>query len=175
MIGDALRDGSEFGIVTAQGATMDVVGCTAIVEEVTHQHEDGRFDIRARGVRRFRTVAVDQSEDLLEASVEFFDDEPALPLAGEEVAALYALALEAAALAGVKIARKPDAADPQPSFRAADLLPLDLSFKQQLNASRSERDRAAKLTEYLQTWVDQEKVKQRTRQISRTNGHGRAH
>lgn len=170
MVGEAAEEGSEFGIVAAQGQTIEVVGCTAIPEEVTHRYDDGRFDVRIRGVRRFRTEQLEQSDEVLRATVDYFDDEPGLPIEASEVEKLYRLAVEAAGLAGVKIASVPAADDPTPSFRAAEILPLELQFKQQLVTSRSERQRIAKLTAHLEAWISQQKKKERAAALSRRNG-----
>lgn len=170
MVGEAAAEAGEFGIVAAHGQTIEVVGCTAVPEEITHRYEDGRFDVRIRGVRRFRTSELDESEEVLRAAVEFFDDEPDLPLDPSEVESLYRLSVAAASLAGVKLTSAPSISDPTPSFRAAELLPLELEFKQQLIASRSERQRAAKLTAHLDAWIAQQERKQRAAKISRTNG-----
>ncbi len=174
MVGDAARTGSELGIVAAQGQTIEVVGCTAAVEEVTRRYDDGRFDVRIRGVRRFRTAGLDQNEECLQAAVELFDDRPEPPCSPEEVESLYTLTLEAAAMAGGRIAAAPDLADPHPSFRAADLLPLELNFRQQLLTLRSERERAAKLTGYLNAWMKNRRITAHAKAISSTNGkaHG---
>ena len=48
MIGDAVRDNSEFGIVLTAEKGIVSTGCTAVVEEVTQRYPDGRLDIVAR-------------------------------------------------------------------------------------------------------------------------------
>ena len=45
MVGEAAAEAGEFGIVAAHGQTIEVVGCTAVPEEITHRYEDGRFDV----------------------------------------------------------------------------------------------------------------------------------
>ena len=107
---------------------------------------------------------------MLRATVEYFDDEPDLPLSPDETEKLYRLAVSAAGAAGVKLTTTPPAGDPTPSFRAAELLPLDITFKQQLISSRNERERVAKLQGYLETWMEQQKRKERLSSLSRTNG-----
>lgn len=77
------EDAREFGVIAMRegrdpridgmGAVYPV-GCATVIR----QHdllEDGRFDIVTTGSRRFRLLAVDTSNPLLEAEVEFLSDD----------------------------------------------------------------------------------------------------
>src|SRR5690349_10455893 len=75
MIGDAIRDRSEFGIVLARENGIVNAGCTVTVEKVLKMYPDGRMDIVARGQRRFEIQRLDEDKEYLQAEVEFFDDE----------------------------------------------------------------------------------------------------
>lgn len=173
MVGEASRRGTEFGVILEQESELAPVGTTALVEDVTHRYEDGRFDVATRGVRRFRVVQLDRGEDILRAQVEFFDDEQELPVSREEAETLYLLAMEAAALAGAATPKGLNPEDPHPSFRAAATLPLDLPFKQKLLAVRSERQRLAQLTAYLEAWLEKARIATKAKAIAGRNGHAR--
>ena len=56
MVGDAIRDGSEFGIVLAKEEGVLNAGCTVMVEKVLEMYPDGRMDILTCGQRRFEIV-----------------------------------------------------------------------------------------------------------------------
>lgn len=172
MIGDAIDGQTEFGIVASTGKSLSPIGCTAIVERVVQRHEDGRFDVLTRGVRRFRTVAIDQEEEIVKARVEYFDDEPGPPLEQDEVRALYGLAIKAATLAGHRIDKPLDTDNLQPSFLAAAELPFDLAFKQKLLALRSETQRVAEMTTFLEAWIERQEATDRARALSMRNGKG---
>jgi len=173
MVGGAAEHQSEFGILFVRDGRAEDVGCTAVVDKILQRHEDGRFDVSTRGVRRFRTLALDHGKAYLQAQVEFFDDEPHPPPAVGETERLYELAQRAAALTGTSIDGLLDVDDPQPSFRVAGALPLDPAFRQQLLESLSERERSAELRKYLDTWIRQTEATRVAKGIAGTNGHAR--
>src|ERR1700681_3676234 len=49
MAGNAIRDGSEFGIVLARDQGIVNAGCTVTIEKVLEMYSDGRMDILTRG------------------------------------------------------------------------------------------------------------------------------
>lgn len=173
MVGDAIKNGTEFGVVLVREGDLAPVGTTALVERVAKRYDDGRFDIETRGVRRFRIQRLDQTEDYLQGQIEFFDDEQELPVSREEAESLYLLTVEAAALAGAAAPKGLDPEDPHPSFRSAAALPLDLAFKQQILTFRSERQRLAQLSAYLKTWIEKAHVATRAKALAGRNGHAR--
>lgn len=173
MVGDAIENGTEFGVLLQRDGDLAPVGTTALVEKVTKRYQDGRFDVETRGVRRFRVAGLDQSEDYLQGRIEFFDDEQELPVSREEAESLYLLTVEAAALAGAQAPKGLDPEDPHPSFRSAAALPLDLAFKQQILVSRSERQRLAQLSAYLKTWLEKAHATRKAKALAGQNGHAR--
>ena len=74
MIRQCIDEKQEFGIILQRNEELSRVGCTARVEEVVQEYEDGRFDIRVRGQRRFRIRRLFEEQAHLEAEVEFFRD-----------------------------------------------------------------------------------------------------
>src|SRR6266568_3725639 len=75
MVGNAIRDSSEFGIVLAKEEGIVNAGCTVTIEKVLQMYSDGRMDILTRGQRRFEIEALNQEKSYLQAEVNFFDDE----------------------------------------------------------------------------------------------------
>src|SRR5262249_605876 len=60
MIGDVLREESEFGVVLARENGIVNLGCTAVVSEVIERHPDGRLDILTTGRRRFEVLSLNE-------------------------------------------------------------------------------------------------------------------
>src|SRR5208283_4491405 len=79
MIGNAIRDHSEFGVVLAKEDGIVNAGCTVMVEKVLETYPDGRMDILTRGLRRFEIVELSAEKDYLQAEVSFFDDDDPAP------------------------------------------------------------------------------------------------
>ena len=75
MVGEAETSGTEFGIVLAKDNGIVNAGCTVVVEKVTERYPDGRFDVVARGQRRFSLISIDQEKDYLRGEVDYFDDD----------------------------------------------------------------------------------------------------
>ena len=72
----AIRAGHEVGSASAH--TLHEVGTAAVLRRVT-PYPDGRSDILTAGSRRFRLLAVDDSEPYLQAEVEWLDEEAGDP------------------------------------------------------------------------------------------------
>ena len=64
MVGEAIRDNSEFGIVLAKDDGIVNAGCTVMVEKVLQMYPDGRMDILTRGQRRFEIVSLNEEKEL---------------------------------------------------------------------------------------------------------------
>ena len=59
MVGEAIANQSEFGIVLAKEEGMVNAGCTVVVERVVTRYADGRMDILTRGARRFEILLLE--------------------------------------------------------------------------------------------------------------------
>jgi Lon protease-like protein len=165
MIAEAIRSGSEFGVVLAAKEGIARIGCTAIVERVLQQYEDGRMDIVTRGQRRFAIHSLDQEKDYLRAEVEFFDDDD--PEASPD------LRIEALRVCAdlPKESASEESEGPQLSFELAQRVE-DLEFRQQLLMSRSEADRLRRIIRFAPTYMEQRRRIDHLKEIAPQNGHG---
>lgn len=75
MVGGAMRDNSEFGVVLAKDGGIVNAGCTVTVEKLLQMYPDGRMDVLTRGQRRFEIVSLNEEMEYLQAEVNYFDDE----------------------------------------------------------------------------------------------------
>ena len=171
MVGDAIRENSEFGMVLAKGEGIVNAGCTVAVEKVVHMHPDGRLDILTRGQRRFEIESLDEEKDYLQAQVNFFDDDDFSPVPPDlrELAIAQFLALQK--VSGARGAEEPNLADPQLSFQLAQALP-DLDFLNGLLRHRSETARLKQLNHYLADYIPRQRTIERIKAVAPTNGFG---
>ena len=172
MIGNAIRDHSEFGVVLAKENGIVSAGCTAMVEKVLETYPDGRMDILTRGLRRFEIVELSGEKAYLQAEVSFFDDDDSAPVPAE----LRELALsnyrDLSELAASQGRGEPDLQDPQLSFQLAQALP-DPDFLHGLLARRSEASRLKELNHYLAGYIPRQRRIERVKHLAPTNGFGR--
>jgi Lon protease-like protein len=171
MVGEAIRDNSEFGIVLAKEEGIVNAGCTVRIAKVLNTYPDGRMDVLTRGCRRFEIQALNEEKDYLQADVSFFDDEDFEPTpAGLRDKAL--LNYEALNQLGTPPDRAaPDLKDPQLSFQLAQALP-DLDFLNALLRERSEAGRLKQFNQYLADYIPRQRTIQRMRELAPTNGFG---
>ena len=174
MINECVKEQREFGVVLAQARSLQRIGCTAKVINITRKYDDGRMDIFTSGRRRFEILFTNEDRPYLQASVYFFDDEE-----GKELApvpkAKHATDLFTQVLKRVRKAEVIPVHFPTPyrhlSFRITALLPFDLNFKQQTLALRSEPERLLRVTRFLETLLPQLNRTEKVRTKSRGNGH----
>jgi Lon protease-like protein len=171
MVGNAIRDNSEFGIVLAMASGIANAGCTVTVEKVLQMYADGRMDIVTRGQRRFEIVALNEERAWLEGEVAYFDDEDfaAPPEELRRAALEHHKAL--GAFAGAEGRDEPDLADRQLSFQLAQSLP-DPEFLNTLLQLRSETGRLKELNQYLAAYVPRQRAIDHMRGLAPTNGSG---
>ena len=171
MVGNAIRDNSEFGIVLAQEDGIVNAGCTVIVEKLTQMYSDGRMDILTRGRRRFEIQSLNEEKSYLQAEVNFFDDDdfstPPAELRDRALSQYQALSQ----LNAVRESGEPDVQDPQLSFQLAQAVP-DLNFLNILLRRRSETGRLQELNEYLSQYIPRQQAIERVKTLAPTNGHG---
>jgi len=171
MVGEAEARGSEFGIVLAKEGGIVNAGCTVVVEKVLRRYPDGRFDLIARGKRRFEIVSLDQEKDYLRGEVEYFGDDDATPADGElRQRAIEGLAKIQEALAESKEVT-PDASHPFLSFELAQVVD-DLDFQNALQRSRSETERLRMFAEFAEGYIARRLYSQKMKQAAPKNGSG---
>src|SRR5262245_42738436 len=171
MVGNAIRDQSEFGIVLAKEDGIVNAGCTVTVEKVMEMYSDGRMDVLTRGQRRFEIVALNEDKAYLQGEVRFFDDDdlsPAAPKLREEAVSHYQ---QLVPLIRVRRTEEPDLAANQLSFQLAQALP-DLDFLNRLLRHRSETGRLKELNRYLAEYVPRQRTIERMKELAPTNGFG---
>jgi ATP-dependent Lon protease len=175
MVGAAIENKSEFGIVQAGEKGILNIGCTATVERVVNRYPDGRMDLVVVGRRRFEIILLDEEKQFLRAAVTFFDDEDEFGPASGELRALAIAGLSALNHADPETDRTiPDQRDPQLSFKIAWFLP-DLALRQTMLALRSESERLKQLAEYLPSYVARVRRSTHVKRVAPTNGHGLIH
>ena len=169
MIGECLAQKSAFGIVRAKDDSIAEIGCTADILEVTKRYDDGRLDIVCEGRRRFEVVSVNEQRSFLQAEVLYFDDEPG-DAPAEKIDQAVHLYRDLLRLVDVE-ASAPEANTPQLSFHLVAAMPLDLDFKQNLLAMRSETERIATIIEYYEALLPRMRRAVKARQKAGGNGH----
>jgi Lon protease-like protein len=171
MVGNAIRDESEFGIVLAKEDGIVNAGCTVAVDKVLEMYPDGRMDILTSGRRRFEIASLNEEKSYLQGEVKFFDDEDFTPPPEE----LRRLAMEQYnalnALPGSREHLEPNLEDPQLSFQLAQAVP-DLDFRNTLLRQRSEAGRLKTLSAFLAEYVPKQRQIERMKKLAPTNGFG---
>ncbi|HEY1240923.1 MAG TPA: LON peptidase substrate-binding domain-containing protein [Bryobacteraceae bacterium] len=171
MVGNAIRDSSEFGIVLAREDGIVNAGCTVVVEKVKQMYPDGRMDILTRGRRRFEIESLNEDKDYLQAQVHFFDDDDFSPTPEELREKLVAHYQALSRLGVLHEPEEPDLKDPQLSFQLAHAVP-DLNFLSVLLRQRSEAGRLTELNDYLSQYIPRQQAIERVKALAPTNGHG---
>jgi ATP-dependent Lon protease len=171
MIGEAIREQSEIGIVLAKDEGIFNAGCTVVVDKVLKTHPDGRMDILTRGVRRFEIVMLDQEKSYLRGEVAYFDDDESGPVSDEirsEALRLHSSWIE---LEGRGAPGEAELSDAQLSFQLAQGID-DLDFLHFLLRARSEPLRLKKLAEFLSSYVPRQRLTANMKRLAPLNGHG---
>jgi Lon protease-like protein len=171
MVGDAIRDNSEFGIVLAKEDGILNAGCTVMVETVLEMYPDGRMDILTRGQRRFEIVSLNEEKEYLQGEVEFFDDDDLAPVPAElrDLAISNYRALSR--LASARGHSDPDFQDRQVSFQMAQAVP-DLDFLSLILRDRSETARLRQFNQFMAEYLPRQRSIEHMKALAPTNGHG---
>ena len=170
MVGEAIRDESEFGVVLAKEDGIVNAGCSVTVEKVMEMYSDGRMDILCLGKRRFEIMSLNEEKSFLQGEVSFFDDEDFSPTPAElrnEALTHY----QALATLNARRQGDPDMADLQLSFQLAQAVP-DLDFLNRLLRHRSETGRLQELNKYLSEYVPRQRTIERMKELAPKNGFG---
>ena len=172
MVKSCLEEKSEFGMLLSLPKGVAHVGCTAEILEVAKRYSDGRMDILTVGRDPFRVVELFTEDPLLEGHVDYLDDRetPTNPCIQRELVELF----EACHTLIFEDYPKNLEGAPaeQLSYLIADVLPMDLLWKQQILELRSEADRRERLVAYLREWAPHLQKSEAVRQRAGGNGHG---
>ena len=171
MIGEAIREGSDFGIVPSKENGILNAGCTVIVEKVITTYPDGGSDVITVGQRRFEILFLNEEKPYLRGQVEFFEDEVDEKVPGlfrEKALELYR---ELAATGEARVYAEPILDDAQLSFQLAQAI-SDLDFQNRLLHTRSERERLELLISYIEQHIPRMRHAARMRQLAPQNGFG---
>ncbi len=182
MVGAAEAAGTEFGIVLAKDNGIMNAGCTVLVESVLKRYPDGRFDVLARGQRRFVIQSLNQDKEYLRGEVEYYSDDDAESVPPElRNHALLALQKMLEALSSVAgfsderaaevKERPPDPDHPFLSFQLAETVD-DLDFRNILQRSRSVSERLRVFTGFLEEYVARKQYTARMKRAAPLNGFG---
>jgi Lon protease-like protein len=176
MVGEAEASGSEFGIVLAKEGGIVNAGCTVMVEAVLQRYPDGRFDVMARGQRRFEILSLDQEKDYLRGEVEYFEDEDSAPVHPElRKRASEALEKIRRALPELKEnALKENPLDPDHPLLSFELAQEveDLDFQNMLQRSRSESERLRMFAEFAEGYIARRLYAEKKKRSAPLNGSG---
>jgi Lon protease-like protein len=172
MIAECLETKQAFGMVRAkEDNSVEEIGCSAEILEVSKRYTDGRMDIVTRGRERFEIMRVDQERAFLRAEVVYLPDEPGRARL-EDISRALQLQAEILELAGEEVDASVFAENPQLSFQIAGSLPLDLDFKQTLLGVNSESERMQTVVAYLETILPNLRRTLHVRKKAGGNGHG---
>jgi Lon protease-like protein len=172
MVGEVLRDKSEFGIVLAKEDGIVNAGCTVMIEKVLKNYPDGKLDILTTGRRRFEIVMLNEEKEYLRGEVQFFDDDdddPA-PLEVQHMALTQYKSLLESGVMRPPIP-EPDLDDKQLSFQLAQSI-QDLDFLNVLLRTRSETQRLRELNEFLSQYIPRQRHIAHVRGVAPLNGFG---
>ena len=172
MIGEAISESTEFGIVLANSKGLANIGCTATVDRVLREYTDGRLDILTVGRRRFEILLVNEERAFLRGAVDFFDDEASTVPSDVRERAVAGHS-DACTVSGEPPLDAASLSDPLLSFRLVQAVP-DLLFRQTILNLRNEADRMARLADFLPRWAASQSRLQKIKTVAPTNGHGHA-
>lgn len=172
MIGEAIAQREEFGIVLAKEGGIVNMGCTATVSQVLQRYSDGRLDLLALGRRRFEITTVDEERAFLRAEVEYFDDEDLRDTPAELREKAMTAYRKLRELEDPEIVVEPERDNPHLSFQLAQFL-ADLDAKQAVLTLRSEIERLQLLISILPSYVAKREKTAMAKKLAPRNGHAK--
>jgi Lon protease-like protein len=171
MVRDVMLSGGEFGIVLAREEGVLSIGCTARIDRILRQFEDGRLDFIAVGQRRFRILSLNSERSYPRAEVEELEDDDFEPVPEDKLRGALLLHAEYVRALGEET-EAPEPGEPLLSFVLAAISP-DLEFRQMLLGIRAEARRIDLVSAHLAQLIRRHELEQAMRNTARTNGHGK--
>jgi Lon protease-like protein len=167
MIGECLEEKSEFGILWMGDDGLQEVGCTAGIEQLLEEMEDGRMNIVVRGSHPFH---LDRRIDDMEypaGDVELLDDEAeADPDDAAAAREGYATLVERV----TDTRPEDDDLEGLGAYDMAATIAFDLDEKQELLELRSEADRLRRLTSLCAAALERYEHAEHAAERAKTNG-----
>ena len=168
MIGRALEQGEPFGIVLRDDDGARAIGCTATVEEVLEQFDDGRMNVVVSGGEPFRVLDRFESPEYPLGEVEVVDDEAPEADADTAMAARDAFAEIAERATGSRPSE--DELAGTSAYAIASRIELPHDTKQRLLELRDEEERMGLLADALQAVEEALDRAELTADHARSNG-----
>lgn len=173
MIRECLDRDKPFGIVYVSDNQIRKVGCTARIQRVLKQYEDGRMDIITEGEERFYIEDIDDSRIYMQSSVRYFDDDDEAPPENQSQFTNHVIEL---------LKQLDEISTDQRYYNALSQDPKGLSFlipgtqgftpeeRQQFLEMTSTRERLLKGLDLMKMAIERLKIDQEVRKISGGNG-----
>jgi len=176
LIGDCRASGAVFGILFRDDDETADKGCTATIDEVIEELDDGRLNILVSGHDRFTVTELvrpdDPEADYLRGRLELFGDHDAAvapqQLAEDLAESLFRRMIN---LMGVDEPRVPRG-ESSLSFRLAAAVDFGNPLKQRLLESRSEAERLDLLIAVMKALIPGLELRKQREQAIRGNGKG---
>ena len=148
MVGTVLEHGDSFGIVLRDDDGARSIGCTARIDDVLEQFDDGRMNIVVSGEAPFKVLDRFESPEYPTGEVELISDQDVPPIdEASASAAREAFAELAERATGQR--PEPEELDGATAYAIAARIELPPETKQQLLEMRDEDDRMALLANAL--------------------------
>lgn len=170
MVSHCLEEEGPFGVILIQDGKMADVGCTAYIEQVVTTYKDGRMDIIAHGVQRFRVSQLFEKESYMTAEVAYLKepDEPIRVDLRERVITQHMRLLE---LAGRKVRPSTYQNIDGISYFIAHNAGLSIEQKQEVLEMITENERIDFLTRHLEALLPRVEEFEDVRKKVQSNGH----
>jgi Lon protease-like protein len=148
LIGEALADGSEFGVILEDDEGLRGVGTSTGVIELVHTFDDGRMNILVEGRSRFRVLEETEGRSYRTAEIEPLEDDDIEEPTAEETERTLEAFRKLAEIAEAEEVDVPAVGEAL-SFQLAARVDFGTVLKQELLELRSERARLDRLVDLL--------------------------
>jgi Lon protease-like protein len=170
LIGECLRDESEFGLVLAdQEGGRREIGTRAAVVEVLQVFDDGRLNVLVEGRERFRILGETEGRAFRTGDVEPLEDDPD-PASEDEVERALEVFGRLVEVTESDEVQRPEPGSELLSFELAAKVEFGAELKQEILELRSERERLLRLADLFEIAVQGLKLEKDVRERASGNG-----